>query len=179
MALSLYFLSDPDKVRDFNGAIADEAKIVRDYTPILSAFDVVTKAIGHCALREQRIRHLIISGHGSSFEARFGNDAIGLGNIEHYAPLLHRLRPLFEPKAVVTLWGCDVGRNMELLQKFSSILGVKVQGATEEISVWTWGPFSYMGSSEMNVCVFPVCGRGARNFDPRHPDGRIPKRISR
>jgi hypothetical protein len=177
MPLSLYFLSDPKKVHDFNGAMADEAKIVKNHTPILNVFDVVTQAIAQCALHEEKIRYLVISGHGTRYHARFGNDHVGLEEIDSHAPVLRRLRPLFEPDAVVTLWGCSVGQNMALLQKLSFILGVKVQGSTEDITVGTWGPFKYMSSADMNACVYGVCGRGESNFDPRYPPGYTRPRV--
>ena len=170
MGLHLYFLSDPTKVHDFNGAIADEAKIVAQHIPITSIHQIVSVATAQCSLYQQKIKHLIISGHGSRYYARIGHDEVGVDTVEKYAWILSQLRPFLEPAAVVTLWGCDVGKNKELLQKLSRILGVRVQGAISPITVGVWGPFGYMSSEDTNVCFRTWCYTRP-NFNPRAPDG--------
>lgn len=175
MGLFLYFLSDPKKAHDATGAIAEEAKIVRNHIPVMNVAEIVQRAIDQCALHREKIKHLVISGHGSKHHMRFGAEGISVDNVHEFAPTLRRLIPYFEPGATVTLWGCEAGQNQALLMKLSFILRVRVQGAIEDISVGTWGPFGYVSSSDMNTCVMMICSEGdsfnaaiAKTFDDQN-----------
>ncbi|PTM40947.1 DUF4347 domain-containing protein [Bosea sp. 124] len=160
MGLVLYFLSDPKSVYDGTGAVKEEAKVIRSHIPIRNVIEIVAHTAVQCGYQKQLVSHLIISGHGTRYRMNFGNDKIGLDNISLFEPQLRKLKPYLLKDATVTLWGCNAGVNVALLMTLSMILGARVQGATEDISVGTWGPFGYMSESEMNVCILAQCSAG-------------------
>ena len=169
--LNLYFLSNPNQ-NDL-GAMASEAKIVRDYIPIQDPLDFVAKALLAVSYYGRKIETMIISGHGWSNHFTIGTSQISIRNFQEFAGALALLRPHFAKDAVVTLWECRVAKGNVLLQLLSAVWGgVKVQAFTGDVTVWSWKVFGGMSAEgDQIVCVFNNCWNGATpyvQFDPRN-----------
>lgn len=170
--LQLYFMSNPNQ-GDL-GTMASEAKIVRDYIPILDPWDFVAKALLAVSYYGRKIETMIISGHGWSNHLTIGTLQISTHNFHEWAGALALLRPHFAKNAVVTLWECRVAQRNVLLQMLSTVWGgVKVQAFTGDVTVWSWKSIGGMSADgDQIVCMFNNCWNGGTpyvQFDPRNP----------
>jgi len=114
--------------RLFNSWFAPSVGSVKDLV------STVTKKAGN-----SRIRRLDIIGHGNSGGQRIGQDFLSLYSLTSHEAELKKLAPYFTDDAVVTLHGCNVGRNDQLLKDLSKALGgVKVRAGTPYQNAF-WG----------------------------------------
>ncbi len=98
---------------------------------ILSVKDMADK-LSFCCTTGITIGQLWIVGHGGPLGQYIGQDEVTLGRIEIFQSDLSRLVCLFNkcasPPPMVTMCGCKVGRNFQLLLALENILHVAVRG---------------------------------------------------
>jgi hypothetical protein len=93
---------------------------------ITSVSDMVQKVKRQCG-RNHKIRELRIFGHGNTYGQFIGRDWIDSDSIRSYRGELVKLYGLFGREGMLTLAGCQVGQNSDLLLKFGDILNVPVR----------------------------------------------------
>ena len=137
--LVLYFISDPSVTADPGGALATEARIVKDPILIKGIDDLVTRVVQTCNKRGGRVKAMVLASHGNSAVFDIGANTASAGDPRLWK--LAVLRGWFTPGAVVVINACECGQNHELMRQLAVILGVTVIAYTGDIDVYKWGPF--------------------------------------
>jgi hypothetical protein len=153
--ISIFVLEDPLTMHPNNydqGELALEAEIVKDYIPIKSVADMVSRVVHQVNRTGGMIRRLVISGHGGRWGFYIGHEMVTLNSDKLL--YLALLRPFFTPDAVVTIKVCKVGLDQQLLHKLSALMGVRVVAYTGYTYVFKWGPFSGFYSEGDTIMCF-------------------------
>ncbi len=82
------------------------------------------------------IRHLRILDHGDTKGFWLGRERINDDTFKYYEPLFRELRGYFAADGDLTLLGCSVGNNTDLLRRLSAAIGKPVRGGTDVYYSW-------------------------------------------
>lgn len=134
--LKLYFISDPKVADDPGGALATEAKIIKDHILIKDMGDLIQRVIQNCMKRKGLVGAMIIASHGNSYTFDIGKNTIGIGDQRLQG--LSVLRPWFAPDAYLIINACECGNSQELMRQVAKILGVTVIAYTGMVDVYKW-----------------------------------------
>lgn len=134
--LRLYFISDPAVTDDPGGALATEAKIIKDHILIKDLNDLIRRTIQHCVKHKAQVGVMVIASHGNT-------GTFVLGPTLHHATdnrlwALAVLQPFFAKDGVLIINACECGNSQDLMMKLAKILGVTVVGYTGMIDVYKW-----------------------------------------
>ena len=94
----------------------------KDATRIKSVDDFVRICVQTQSSKGQ-IDFIQINGHGNSTGFRIGEDRIEMSSIEKFRPKLATIAPLLNKNCSVEISACEAGQGVELIRKFSNILG--------------------------------------------------------
>jgi hypothetical protein len=97
-------------------------KLFKDATPIKTVDDFVMICT-QTASSQGKIDFIQINGHGNDTGFRIGNDRIDIKSIEQFKPKLATIAPLLNKNCSVELAACEAGKAVEVVRKFSQILG--------------------------------------------------------
>ncbi|MBC7898607.1 MAG: DUF4347 domain-containing protein [Saprospiraceae bacterium] len=134
--LKLYFIADPKVNDDPDGALAIEAKIIKDHIVIKDINDLIHRVIQNCVKRKGLVGAMVIASHGNSYTFDIGSNTVGIGDLR--LPTLSVLRPWFAPDAYLIINACECGNSQELLRQVAKILGVTVVAYTGMVDVYKW-----------------------------------------
>ena len=159
--LKLYFISDPKVSDDPGGALATEAKIVKDHILIKDMGDLIQRTIQNCVKRRGLVQVMVIASHGNSYVFDIGKNTFGTGDNRLWG--LSVIRPFFAPGAFLIINACECGNNQELMRQVAKILGVTVIAYTGDVDVYKW--LAYEGIIPRGNTV-TCTASGCRETDP-------------
>jgi Domain of unknown function (DUF4347) len=97
-------------------------KFFKDATPIKTVDDFV-RTCTDTQKAKGLIDYIQINGHGNDTGFRLGNEWIDLKTIEGFKPKLALVASMLTKNCSVEISACEAGKAVELVRKFSHILG--------------------------------------------------------
>lgn len=126
MAVEVRVVQKPRHIFDLNRIGGNWAlvtdRLIKGATPILGVDEFVSLVV-QTAADKGPIDFIQINGHGSDVGFRIGSDWIDRKTIDGFRERLAKIAPLLNSGSCVEIAACNVGGDVELLRRFSLILG--------------------------------------------------------